>query len=239
MKLKRSGKSPVSPWLPGHFFLLFHLYMILHVQNTAGASMTAFLLRISVHSVQYSGFVFTVWEVWVEYEGSRRKERFYVSELLRYISLLQLLTKLNVAWKRLGHPLEDPTQRHPGVMHTFRGSHWFFSGFPSMGASYFFCETTTEPFISGTNNDTKPHKTFLFRSEDMVCSLVVRKVDTSWHQWGQQCEWHCLRTQHLLERHLKGLSHSNQRLPPPLIWLQDLDHTVTMIVYSVAPIKRM
>lgn len=138
MKLKRSGKSPVSPWLPGHFFLLFHLYMILHVQNTAGASMTAFLLRISVHSVQYSGFVFTVWEVWVEYEGSRRKERFYVSELLRYISLLQLLTKLNVAWKRLGHPLEDPTQRHPGVMHTFRGSHWFFSGFPSMGASYFF-----------------------------------------------------------------------------------------------------
>lgn len=133
-----------------------------------------------------------------------------------------MLTELNTAWKRLGHPLEDPTQRHPGVMRTFRGSHWFFSVFPSLGASRFFCETATELFISGTNNGTKSHKTFLFHDEDMVCSLVVSEVDASRHQCGQQCECHCLRTQHLLERCLKDFSHPNQRLHPPLIWLQDL-----------------
>lgn len=87
-----------------------------------------------------------------------------------------------------------------------------FSIFPSMGASCLFCETTIELFISRTNNDTKSHKTFLFCSEDMVCSMVLSERDTSWHLWGQQCERRCLRTQLLLSRRLKDFSHSSRML---------------------------
>lgn len=222
----------VSPSIP--FCSSTYTLFLLHVQNTTGTRVTAVLLHILVYGIQYFKFMLLLCErcgqdikaqrsrsiaSWEKLEGSclwtaplyqPSPDASWVEDLIEKVGL-------STGGSDTKTPRSDVSIQRLALI---------FGVFPSTGASRLLCEATAELFISGTNNDTKSHPTFLFCNEDMVCSLVLSERDTSWHLWGQQCECHCLRrTQLLSGRHLKDLSHSSQMLHLPLIWRQDFDHS--------------